>query len=51
MVQYSMENHEQYTSEELTQGLLNIIINGPARAAGFITDGMIEIEGIIKPEA
>lgn len=50
IVQYSMENNGEHTSEELTQGLLNIIINGPARAAGFVTSGFIDINKIIKIE-
>lgn len=48
IVQYSMENENKHTSEELTQGLLNVIVNGPARAAGLIKDGFIEIDNLIS---
>ena len=47
IVQYSMENEHKHTSEELTQGLLNIIVNGPARAAGLIKDGFIDINSLV----
>lgn len=47
-VQYSMEYKDEYTSEELTEGLVNIVINGPARAAGFINEGIINIDKILK---
>jgi len=47
LVQYTMENNGELDSEELTEGMLNIMINGPARAAGLIPTGKIDISEII----
>ena len=47
LVQYTMENNGELDSEEFTVGMLNIIINGPARAAGLIPTGKIDISEII----
>lgn len=43
-----MEYEDKYTSAELTEELIDIVINGPARAVEFITEGMIDIDKIIN---
>lgn len=47
LVQYTMENNGELDSEEITKGMLNIMINGPARAAGLIPTGKIDISEIV----
>src|SRR5699024_3197324 len=45
--QYWLQGNGEFSSEELAQGMLNIMINGPARAAGFISDDYIDIRNMI----
>lgn len=47
LVQYTMENDGELDSEELTEGMLNVLINGPARVAGLIPTGNIDVSEII----
>lgn len=37
----------EYEPEELAYHLINIIVNGPAKAAGFITGEMIDVKAVL----
>ena len=47
IAQYWIETSTTETPEELASAMLNIMINGPARAAGLITEGVLDISQLM----
>ncbi len=46
--QYWMTSTENYTPEFFAKGILHIIVNGPAKAAGLLPGDMLDIEQLIQ---
>lgn len=47
IVQYWIAEKKEVSPDTLAKGMLHIIVNGPVRAAGFITEGIIDINELI----
>jgi len=48
IAKYWIEGNEDYSPKQLATAMLSIIVNGPVRAAGLMTEGMIDVSDWIK---